>query len=158
MLQASVLLWILASPTPPAPCIPPRISAEASALLRPVLSEYLLAHSEEFDRPAGRFRGPSPHSPVFDERFERLLATPGSAASEAIAALMCFYVGEHQAEELVCEAIKRGKHIRVYLQRFRHCPPVTGLEPIDPFFTGIPNLREEALNLISRGRAPCEYE
>ncbi len=126
--------------------------------MRPVLSEYLIAHAEEFDA-TGHFKSPSPHSRVFEERFYRLLATPGPAAAEAMAALMCFYIGEHPAEEIVCEAVRRGSQISPYLRRFRRCPPVTGLEPIDPFFTRIPNLRQEALNLIAANRpAPCDYE
>ena len=132
-------------------------SPKAAALLRPVLSEYLAAHAAEFDA-EGRFIRESPHTKVFEQRFEKLLATSGSPADEAIAALMAFYVGKHSAEELVCEAIKRGKRIRPYLERFVGCPPVTGLEPIAPFFTSIPNLRAVALGRIDAGEKPCVYE
>lgn len=41
------------------------------------------------------------------------------------------------------------------LVRFRNVPPVTGLEPIRPFFTDIPNARKETLEAISAGRT-CE--
>jgi hypothetical protein len=143
--------------TPATSCQAPQLSPKAAALLRPVLSEYLAAHAEEFDA-AGRFVRESPHTKVFEQRFERLLATSGPSADEAIAALMAFYVGEHSAEELLCEAINRGKRIQPHLKRFLHCPPTTGLEPIADFFTNIPNLRAEALQRIEAGEGPCAYE
>jgi hypothetical protein len=129
---------------------PPRLSPEAAELVRPVLSEFLAAHAEEFDG-TGRYRGESAHSPVFRERLATLLSRKGPAADEAIAALLCFYVGEGPGEELMCEALKRGKRIVPYLQRFRRSPPLTGLEPIAPFFTNIPNMREQALKRIGAG-------
>jgi hypothetical protein len=135
----------------------PRLSPRARALLRPVLSEFLAMHAEEFDS-AGRYIRESPHQRIFERRFEKLMATSGPAADEAIAGLMAFYVGEYPAETLVCEAIKRGKHIRPYLVRFRDRAPVTGLEPIPSFYTAIPNLRAEALKAIDSGEKPCEYE
>ena len=139
---------------PVAPC-ESRLSEKAAALLKPVLSEWLVAHSEKFDAD-GKYLRESPHEKVFDKRFGKLLATTGAAADEAIAALLAFYVGEANSEDLVCDAIRRGRRIRPYLQRFLRCTPVTGLEPIPSFYTDIPNLREEALQRIDAGK-PCEY-
>jgi hypothetical protein len=89
VLAPMILIFVVGrSPASPAP--PPRLSASAAALLRPVISKYLAAHAEEFDT-SGRFLGlESPHRAVFEGRFEKLLATKGHAADEAIAALMCF--------------------------------------------------------------------
>ena len=162
MLQALPLIALLgalhaaASPST-SPCRPPSLSPGAAALVRPVLSEYLASHAESFDDD-GVFRGESPHYAVFEKRFYELLASHGKHVDEAIAALLCFYVGEHPAEELICEALARKKRIRPHLQRFRACPPLTGLEPIPPFFTAIPNLREEVLARMAAGEGPCQYE
>ena len=134
---------------------PPVLSPDAANLLKPVLSEYLKAHDEEFDE-AGRYRKKSPHEDIFEERFYKLLSNHNEAATEAIAALLCFYVGEHTAEELICESVRRSKTIKPYLLYFLDKPPITGLEPIKPFFTNIPNLRQEALDLINVGKKPSD--
>jgi hypothetical protein len=122
-----------------------------------VLSERVAAHKEEFST-GGIFLGPSPRSLVFEKRFYALLKNQTQSATEAIAALLCFYVGEHTAEELVCEAVSRAKRIEGYLVRFQTCVPETGLEPLEPYLTRIPNLRNEALEAIRTNTKPCEFE
>jgi hypothetical protein len=153
-----MILIFLVGRSPASPAPPPRLSASAAALLRPVISEYL-AHAEEFDT-SGRSLGlESPHRAVFEERCERLLATKGHAADEAIAALMCFYVGEHWGEELMCETLRRGKRMVPYLRRFLHEVPVTGLEPKDGgTFTSAYPTSEEVLRRIEAGDEPCKWE
>jgi hypothetical protein len=138
-----------------ASCNATQMSADAAALVRPVLSEFLSAHAEEFDA-AGRFIHESPHTKVFEKRFAKLLATRGEAADEAVAALLAFYVGEGPGEQLVCAAINRGERMRPHLEKFRACPPVTGLEPIPSFFTAISNRRVEILTCLEAGEQECK--
>jgi hypothetical protein len=140
-----------------ASCTGVHMSPRAAALLRPVLSEYLSAHAEEFDE-VGRYRGESPHTKTFEDRLGGLLATRSVAADEAIAALLAFYIGEGPGEELVCEAITRGRKMRRHLEKFRLCPPITGLEPIPAFFTAIPNHRLEVLKCLEAGEQECKKE
>ena len=154
----AVILALSSAPAPStAPCRPAHLSPQAAVLVRSVLSEYFAAHAESHDD-SGVYIGESPHYETFEKRFSELLASHGKPADEAIAALLCFYVGEHPAEELICEALARQKSIRPFLQRFRACPPLPGLEPIPPFFTAIPNLREEVLARIAAGKGPCQYD
>ena len=136
---------------------PPRLSPEAAVVVRQVLSEFLAAHAQEYDA-QGRYLGESAHSRVFEERLGALLARKGPAADEAIAALLCFYLGEGPGEELLCQALKRGKRMVPHLQRFLRNPPVIGLEPIAPFFTSSPNMREQALKRIAAGDSGGECE
>ena len=156
-IPALLAVLFLARTPVPTPCSPPRLSPKAAALVRPVLSEYLAGHAARLDE-YGVFREESVRYKVFEERFYKLLGSHGAAADEAIAALLCFYVGEHTAEELICEALARKTTIRPFLLRFRSCPPQTGLEPIPAFFTTIPNLREEVLARIAAGEGPCVFE
>jgi hypothetical protein len=153
------LLGAAAPPTTGAdPCDPPpALSARAARLVRPVLQEVLRAHAVAFDS-AGSVVGDALRYQAFEERFDRLLGMKGPAADEAIAALMCFYLGEASADGIVCEAINRGPRIVPYLRRFLRCPPRTGLEPIPPFFTDIPNFREEVLDRIEAGETKCAYD
>jgi hypothetical protein len=148
------LLMVRQAPSSRRPDRQPTLSKAAGDLARPIFSEFFAGHAEEHDD-QGRFRGPSPRMAVFERKVERLLATSGDAADEAIAALLAFYVGEHPGEELKCEAIRRGARMRRHLERFRDLTPVTGLEPIRPFFTTIPNARKEVLEAIDAGRT-CE--
>jgi hypothetical protein len=136
---------------------PPRLSPEAAVVVRQVLSEFLAAHAQEYDA-QGRYLGESAHSRVFEERLGALLARKDPAADEGIAALLCFYVGEGPGEELLCQVLKRGKRMVPYLQRFLRNPPLTGLEPIAPSFTNIPNMREQALKRIAAGDSGGECE
>ena len=149
-----LVLVIGTAPAPsPTPCTPPAISAKALALLRPVLSAYQEA-DEGTDDTSGPPDAEERRWQAYEERFFQLLSNRGSAASEAIAALMCFYVGEHPAEELMCEAVTRGAKITVYLKRFRNCPPRTGLPFFDRSPADIPNFREKALALIAAKQPP----
>jgi len=134
----------------------PDLSDDAAELVQPVLSEYLIAHSESFDE-RGHYISKSQHEDIFEERFIKLLDNKTEAADEAIAALLCFYIGEWPAEALVCEAINSGGRIVPYLKRFLDSPPITGLEPIPSFFTDIPNLRKEVLERIENNEE-CRYE
>jgi hypothetical protein len=133
----------------------PMLSAKANALLKSVLSERFKAHDEEYDM-TGRFIKQSEHSKIFYDRFYSLLSNHEEAATEAVAALLCFYMGEHSAEELICESVRRSKTIKPYLVRFINRPPITGLEPIKRFYTNIPNLRREVLDLIKAGKKPSD--
>src|SRR5260370_38562442 len=78
---------------------PAHLSKGAAALVRPVLSEYLAAHAEEFDA-TGRYLRESAHSAAFEKRLDERLGMHGGLADEAIAALMCFYIAEDPRAEL----------------------------------------------------------
>jgi hypothetical protein len=138
-----------------APCKPRPLSPKAASLVRPLLQEFFVLHAAEHDS-IGAFARDAQDS-LFDEHLDRLFAQKGPAADEAIAALMCFYIGEGPADDIVCEAINRHGTIVPYLKRFRGCPPLTGLEPIAPFFTDVPNLREEVLDRIAAGETDCDF-
>ena len=153
---AVLLCWPGEARSAPA-CVPASVSQSAAALVAPVLSERIAAHKEEFGD-GGVFLGESPRSKVFEERFYKLLRRRGHAADEALAALLAFYVGEHTGEELLCEVTKRGRRMKRHLRRFLDCAPITGIEPIPPFFMAIPNFRQEALQLIASGKSACVDE
>jgi hypothetical protein len=113
----------------------------------------LAARAEEVDT-FGRSLGvESPRTAVFEERFEKLLATKGHAADEAIAVLMCFDVGDHSLEELICEALRRGKRKLPHLRRFLHEDPVSGFDPMDLGSTSPYEGREEFLKRIEAERS-----
>jgi hypothetical protein len=135
----------------------PSLSPQAAALVKPILTTRFAAHAEEYDS-AGRYRGRSSHSDAFDKHLGNLLQARNKAADEAIAALMAFYVGEGPGNELICQARKRGQRMTPFLRRFLDQPPVTGLEPIDPFFLDIPNHRRTALAHIEAGDDPGNCE
>ena len=90
-----------------------------------------------------------------EQDVDQLLRTKSAAANEAIAGLMCFYIGDDARDGLKCEAINRGRKIVPYLKKFLDAPPITGLEPIDPFFTNVPNFRRETLQRIEAGADSC---
>src|SRR5215471_18333988 len=88
----------------------PTLSKAADAIVRPILSEYMAAHAESIpDR--------SPHMRTCEQDVDQLLRTKSAAANEAIAGLMCFYIGDDARDGLKCEAINRGRKIVPYLKK-----------------------------------------
>jgi hypothetical protein len=153
MLLVVVALVVGASASPQ----PPPLSRPAAALVRPILSARVAAHAAEFDAD-GRFRGESPHTGVFEDRFGRLLANYGRAADEALAVLMWFYLGEGPDNELACAVRKRGARMIPHLQRFLEAAPATGLEPIPSAIAIGKNQGRSALASIKAGEDPGQCE
>ncbi|MBS1994657.1 MAG: hypothetical protein JSS86_00045 [Cyanobacteria bacterium SZAS LIN-2] len=110
--------------------------------LVPVLKA-LAAAKEDFD-------------PDYERAFEALLNAKGPAAAEARIALMDYYVGEHNAEELVCAVAEDGR--KGLIRRYSRCDIRPTVSPV-PRDRSLP-LRMLALSMIASGSATrdCTFD
>jgi len=94
----------------------------------------------------------------FDRRLANLLQKKDKTSREAQIALMDYYLGEHNAEDLLCTVASFGTRNLRLLNLYSDCD-------IEPSVSPLPRRRELTLRLMARsmiisGRAPksCETE
>ena len=94
----------------------------------------------------------SPAEKRFEKRWEALANNNARAADEALAVLLHFYIGEHSGEELMDEAVQRGKRMLPLLRRYQRCKPMGvahGLRAVD---REIPDLYEVVIAEVAKGK------
>lgn len=83
-----------------------------------------------------------------DWHFHSILKNRSTAGDEAVAYLLNVYLGEHPGEELVCEAINRGKRMLSLIREYKRCTPLIGIEPLPDSVQGsgvLPRYAEEGI-------------
>jgi hypothetical protein len=137
-------------------CMPVELSKDAKAILVPLMTLRNQQATEQFFDD-GSWRGESSVSPEVEARFNAVLANRSKAGNEALAYLSTVYMGEHSGEELVCEAVNRGKRVQRLVKAYHHCQPVIGVEPLHPFVRGSGALAPKVIEAI-RKRRTCVPE
>jgi hypothetical protein len=133
-----------------------KLSPKAHAVLKDLLELKIKQASERFDA-QGRWLGESKHTPEVEKRFYKALEDKSPVGDEIVVYLLNVYMGEHPGEELVCEAMNRGKRLVPKIKAFRACLPPLGLEPLPAGVAGSGVLPGYALEGIASGKA-CEHE
>ena len=139
-----------------ADCIPPKPSAEALQLIKPLMELRIKQNEEQFTED-GRWKGESQYTTEVQKRFYAILENQTKAGDESIAYLLNVYMGEHPGEELVCETINRGKRMLPLIIAFKECTPIIGVEPLPKFVKGSGVLPGYAIEGINKGDK-CKYE
>jgi hypothetical protein len=137
-------------------CVPPPLSDQAKAILKPLMALRNRQASEQFFDD-GRWRGESSVTDEVEKRVYTILEDHSKAGDEAVAYLLTVYLGEHPGEELACEATNRGKIILPLVRAYHRCQPSVGAEPLHRFVRGSGVLAEKVIGAISNGSA-CEPE
>ena len=115
-------------------------------------AEEILQHPKH----EGVWKEASRHTAEVKRRFATLLKTRTRAGDEALAYLLTVYMGEHPGEELVCEAINRGKRMLPLIDSYARCNPRIGVEPLPKFVRGSGVLPREARQGIEKGKR-CKH-
>jgi hypothetical protein len=94
----------------------------------------------------------------YDDQFQSLLDAKDPASSEARVALMDYYVGEANGEDLVCAVALDGARSKRTLERYIRCDVAPSRSPVPRRHDNI--LRHYALTIIDRGDAvkSCTFE
>jgi len=140
----------------PADCVPPQLSSDALQLVKPLMELRIKQNEEQFTED-GRWKGESQYTPAVEKRFYAILENRTKAGDEAMAYLLNVYMGEHPGEELVCEAINRGKQILPLIKAYSECIPMVGVEPLPKFVKGSGVLPGYAIEGIMKAEK-CGHE
>ena len=150
------LLVAFATTPASAQCQAPSLRPGALALLKPLMILRNQQAREQFTDD-GRWIAESKVTPVVESRTESILANRTKDGDQALAYLLTVYMGEHQGESIVCEAINRGKRMTPTIQAFQRCQPAVGAEPLHKFVAGSGHLPGMALRGIAAGER-CRHE
>ena len=119
------------------------VRTDAAALVLPVLNA------------ATRNTGTDADQMKIDVQVDKVLLNKSDAADEAVAILIAYNIGVHNAEELTISSTQRGQRMLTYLDRYRKSPPV----PLRPEFwllrlnrTTSDSMYDEAIGLIRQGK------
>src|SRR6185312_6520267 len=134
-MQKAVLLSLLIFAAPGVAAACPLLSPAALKMLKPLMALRNKQASDQFTQD-GHWRGESPVTPEVEKRFYAVLANHSPAGDQALAYLLTVYMGEHPGEEMVCEAINRGKRLLPLIQSYSKCQPSVGAEPLHKFVQG----------------------
>lgn len=150
-----VVCVFLAFPAYAENCNPTSLSPSALNLLKPLMELRVKQNEEQFTKD-GHWRGESQYSVEVTRQFYSVLENHTVAGDEAVAYLLNVYMGEHPGEELVCEAINRGKRLFPLVKSFSECTPQIGIEPLPKFVRGSGVLPRYAVEGIAKGEK-CEH-
>jgi hypothetical protein len=148
-------IWLVATTVGAADCDLVKVGAEARALLKPLMVLRIKEQNDQFTD-EGVWKEASRHTAEVKRRFATLLKTRTRAGDEALAYLLTVYMGEHPGEELVCEAINRGKRMLPLIDSYARCNPRIGVEPLPKFVRGSGVLPREARQGIEKGKR-CKH-
>jgi hypothetical protein len=93
---------------------------------------------------------------TLDDAVERVCNRNNRSSDEALAVLIEFYVGEHSAEDILCELVHRGKRVLPLLAKYHHrkiVVPGVDMSRTEPLDTLYDEVREQ----VRRGEH-CERE
>lgn len=150
---AAFLFCAAALPAAGNECAARKLSQKTLALVKPIL-----AYAIENQRRAAS--GLPELKPYIEERLETIFRDRSVAGNEAIAYFLNIYIGEGAGELLVMHAIRRGDSMRLPIETYERCLPITGMEPLPAEMKGsgiLPKLVFEgfgALKGIGRSRSP----
>jgi hypothetical protein len=136
-------------------CVPEKLSSEALSMIKPLISLRIKQTADNFTED-GRWRGPSKHRLEVENRFFDILKNKTNVGDEAVVYLLNVYMGSHPGEEVVCEAINRGKRLLPLIKKYKECIPEIGLEPLPKGVKGSGHLPIYAIKGISKGEK-CEH-
>ena len=138
-----------------ADCQPQFLPAHTLNLIKPLLELRTRQVKDQFTAD-GHWIAESPVTPQVEKLFASLLSNHTRAGDEALAYLLNVYMGEGDAELLVCEVGNRGKRMVPLIRAYQQCTPLTGLEPLPKFVQGSGSLPGMALDGIASGQS-CQY-
>lgn len=145
-----IFTLILSVPCMAADCIPQKLSKDSLKLVRPLMALRIKQNHEQFTKD-GHWKGESKYTPEVEKQFNAILDNTSRAGDEAVAYLLNVYMGEYQGEELVCEAINRGKRMIPLIKSYSKCIPRIGVEPLPKYVKGSDLLYRYALVGINKG-------
>jgi hypothetical protein len=128
-------------------CRPPLLSKGALKLVKRLIEYRIKEDTTEFNEDGG-YGDQDLYAREVEKRFTAIMENRSKAGDEALAYLLNIYMGEGPDEDMVCEAINRGKRMLPLIREYRKCIPLIGLEPLPGPVRGsgsLPALAEEGI-------------